>query len=59
MFAKHYCQDYGWTLGLAQASSIGLVVMFWKREPADSRLLRFGGGHRLVDSFGEYQVNTK
>ena len=39
--------------------AIGPVVMFWKREPADSRLSRFGGEHRLVGSFGEYQVNTK
>ena len=38
---------------------MGLVVMFWKREQADSWLSRFGGEHQLVDSFGEYQVNTK
>ena len=53
------CLICRWTLGQAQASSIGLVVMFWKREPADSCLSRFGGEHLLVDSFGEYQVNTE
>ena len=34
--------------------------IFTPQSPlADSRLFRFGGEYRLVDSFGEYQMNTK
>ena len=50
--------DEGGGAGLNLFSDSAPMVMFWKREPADSRLSRFGGEHRLVDSFGEYQVNT-